>query len=143
MKKTLFLFLIALSVISCQGPVGPEGPQGYGTNWKIINLVANSSDWVENVDPAGLNRYYSTHFSMPEIDSNVFNNGTVLSYIMINNSTQENLPYVRHFQNAAGAFWTQTIDYDYSVGSLNVYVTNSDFVSDPPVAMNFRVVLMW
>ena len=143
MKKTLFLFLIALSVISCQGPVGPEGPQGYGTNWKIINLVANSSDWVENVDPAGLNRYYSTHFSMPEIDSNVFNNGTVLSYIMINNSTQENLPYVRHFQNAAGAFWTQTIDYDYSVGSLNVYVTNSDFVSDPPATMNFRVVLMW
>jgi hypothetical protein len=143
MKKILFLFLIALSVISCQGPVGPEGPQGYGTNWKIINLVANSSDWVENVDAAGLNRYYSAHFSMPEINSNVFNNGTVLSYIMINNSTQQNLPYVRHFQNAAGAFWTQTIDYDYSVGSLNVYVTNSDFVSDPPVTMNFRVVLMW
>lgn len=80
---------------------------------------------------------------MPEITSSVFNNGSVVGYIVLSNSTaQQNLPYVQHFQNANGALWTQTIDFDYSVGGINVYVTNSDFVSDPPTAMNFRVVIM-
>jgi hypothetical protein len=142
MKKILLLFVVALTVASCQGPVGPEGPQGYGTNWKIINLVAAKTDWVASVDNNGLNRYYSCHFSMPEITSFVYNSGTVIAYINFN-SSQQTLPYVQHYQNLAGNFWTRTIDYDYSIGGMNVYVTNSDFVVDPPDAMNFRVVLMW
>jgi hypothetical protein len=142
MKKTIFLFLIALVAVSCQGPVGPEGPQGYGTNWKIINLTANASDWVQKTDNQGLNRYYTCHFSMPEINSTVFNDGTVIAYF-VNNGTQQNLPYVLHLENSTGNLWTRTIDCDYSVGGMNVYVTNSDFAIDPPQAMNFRVVLMW
>jgi len=142
MKKTFLLFVVALLVVSCQGPVGPEGPQGYGTNWKIINLVVSKSDWVENLDQNGLNRYYSCHFSMSEITSTVFNDGTVISYYM-NNNVQQTLPYVRHYQNTTGNFWTQTIDFDYTTGGMNVYVTNSDFVADAPLSMSFRVVLMW
>ena len=139
MKKILLLFAVALFVVSCQGP---EGPQGSGTNWKIINLVANRSDWQENLDQNGLNRYYSCHFTMSEINATVFNDGNVTSYIMINNA-QQTLPYVRHYENTAGAQWTQTIDFDYTVGGMNVYVTNSDFVKDPPGTMNFRVALTW
>ena len=79
---------------------------------------------------------------MPEITSFVYNSGTVLGYAVINDA-QESLPYVRHYQDAAGAFWTRTVDFDYSVGGINVYVTNSDFVVDQPGDMNFRIVLMW
>jgi len=138
MKKLLLLFAVALFVVSCQ----QETPQGAGTNTKIINLTASPSDWVENLDPNKLNRYYSCHFNMPEINSTVFNDGSVTGYIMIDNA-QQPLPSVRHFQNTAGALWTQTIDFDYVVGGVNVYVTNSDFAVDPPGAMNFRMVLMW
>jgi len=44
MKKTFLLFIIALFVVSCEGPMGPEGPQGYGTNWKIVDLEVKSTD---------------------------------------------------------------------------------------------------
>ena len=139
MKKTFLLFMIALFVVSCEGP---EGPQGYGTNWKIIDLTIKSSDWTENIDKDGLNRYYSCNFNIPEIDATVYNDGTVNSYI-ITGASQQVLPSVLHLENLAGERWTQTIDYDFSEGSLNVYLTNSDFADYPPGDMKIRVVLMW
>ncbi|HLP05180.1 MAG TPA: hypothetical protein VK152_07105, partial [Paludibacter sp.] len=89
-----------------------------------------------------LNRYYTSHFSMPEITSTVYKDGTVVAYL-VTNGVQQNLPYVRHYEDSSGNLWTQTVDYDFSVGNLNVYVTNSDFAKEQPGTMNFRVVLMW
>lgn len=141
MKKIYLFIAIAFIFSSCQGPVGPQGPQGMGTNWKIINLTASASDWIEKKDNAGLNRYYTVHFAMTEITSFVYTDGTVLGYF-VDNGTQQSLPYVRHYQDATN-FWTTTVDFDYAVGGVNVYVTSSDFAAIPPSAMNFRIVLMW
>ena len=136
MKKTLLLFVIALLIVSCDD----KSKDIQMTN---VDLIANSSDWVVNVDLDGLNRFYSCHFNMPEITSGVFNNGMVTAYIVLDNPTaQETLPFVRHFQNTAGNLWTQTIDFDYVVGGINVYVTNSDFAVDPPATLKFRVVVL-
>ena len=136
MKKTLLLFVIAIIVVSCN-----DASKDIQLN--NIDLQAKSTDWVVNVDQDGLNRFYSCHFNMPEITQGVFNNGLVNAYIVLDNPiAQESLPYVRHFQNTAGNLWTQTIDFDYAPGSINVYVTNSDFAVDPPAAMNFRVVIL-
>ena len=136
MKKTLLLFLIAILIVSCDD----KSKDIQMTN---VDLIANSSDWVVNVDQDGLNRFYSCHFNMPEITSGVFNNGMVTAYIVLDNPTaQETLPFVRHFQNTAGNLWTQTIDFDYVVGGINVYVTNSDFAVDPPATLKFRVVVL-
>jgi len=135
MKKTLLLFVIAVFVVSCN-----DSSKDIQLN--SLNLKAKSTDWVVNVDQDGLNRFYSCHFNMPEITQGVFNSGLVNAYIVLDNPTaQEALPYVRHFQNLAGNLWTQTIDFDYSLGGINVYVTNSDFAVDPPADMNFRVVV--
>jgi len=142
MKKTIFLFLIALLAVACQGPVGPEGPQGYGTNWKIINLTASASDWIQKTDKDGLNMYYTCHFSMPEINSTVYNDGSVITYIYLDGG-QQPLPFVRHYQDKTGALWTETTDFNYTQGGLDVYITYSDFAAIAPPAMNFRVVLMW
>jgi len=138
MKKTLFLFLIVLITVSCE-----DSTKDIKT--KVVDLTVNSNEWIESVDAAGLNRFYSCHFNMPEITPAVFNSGTVTTYIEYTNPvSQQNLPVVRHFENAASALWTQTIDYDYADGGMTIYVTNSDFVSDPPTGtMNFHVVLMW
>jgi len=135
MKKALLLFAVALMVVSCRDTE-------IGTNMKTINLVANPGDWTVNVDQNGQNRFYSCHFPMPEINSIVFNYGSVSTYFL-DNTLQQPLPYVRHYQDI-NAFWTKTIDYDYSIGGMNIYVTNSDFAVDPPTTtMNFRVVVMW
>ena len=139
MKKILFFISIVLFLVSCNDS---EEPQGYGTNWKIINLVVTQNDWVENFDNDGINRYYSSHFSMPEITSTVYNDGSVNAYVLIDN-TQQVLPYVRHFEDKPGALWTRTVDYNFTQGGMNIFVTNSDFISDPPGTMSFRIVLMW
>ena len=142
MKKIILFISIALLAVSCQGPVGSEGPQGYGTNWKIINLKVAAKDWVATTDNNGLNKWYSCHFTMSEITSFVFTDGTTLTYFL-DNGIQQPLPYVQHYEDANLNLWTRTIRFDYAVGGMNLYVTNSDFANDPPVAMNFRVVLMW
>ena len=135
MKKAYLFIAIVFIFASCQQSNGPQ-------SMKVINLAAKSTDWIANTDNAGLNRYYTCHFQMPEITTFVYNSGTVLGYTVINDA-QESLPYVRHYQNATNNLWTRTVDFDYSVGGINVYVTNSDFAIDPPGDMNFRVVLMW
>jgi hypothetical protein len=136
MKKLFLILAVALAVISCKDSVSNE------LNTKqIISLKVNSSDWVENTDKAGLNRFYSYHFSVNEINYNIYNNGAVVGYIELDNR-QQALPYVRHFESANGSLWTRTVDFDYSKGGVNIYVTNSDFLSDPPETMNFRIVLM-
>jgi hypothetical protein len=133
MKKILLLCIIALLIVSCDD-------SSNDISMKVINLTVASSDWKESLDQNGLNRYYSAHFSMPEITTSVYNNGSVITYIMFTGA-QQNLPYVQHYQDAANAFWTTTIDADYLVGGLNVFVTSSDFAAVPPGAMNFRVVI--
>ena len=135
MKKILLLFAIPILLLSCDD-------SSKDLNMKVINLSVKSNDWVENLDQNGLNRYYSCHFTMPEITSSVYQNGNASTYIVFNNS-QQILPYVRHYENAAGALWTRTVDFDYSKGGMNIYVTNSDFVVDPPEAMDFRVAIVW
>ncbi len=135
MKKTLLFFLVALFVVSCDD-------SNKDLKMKVIDLTVKSSDWIENIDKDSLNRYYSYQFSMPEINSTVFNNGTVTSYILIDNA-QQVLPYVRHYEDVYGTLWTRTVDFDYALGGMNFYVTNSDFAVDQPIAMDFRVVLMW
>ncbi len=133
MKKILLLLVIPLLIVSCDD-------SSKDINMKVINLTVKSSDWVENLDKDGLNRYYSVHYSMPEITTSVYNNGSVVAYIIINGA-QQNLPYVRHFENASGALWTTTVDFDYSAGSMNVYDTSSDFAAVAPGSMDFRVVI--
>ena len=93
------------------------------------------------MDNNNLNRYYSAHFTTPEITSFVYNNGTINGYVVLDGA-QQSLPYVRHYQDT-NAFWTTTVDFDYVVGGINIYVTNSDFAAIRPETMNFRIVMMW
>ncbi len=135
MKKLLFIFMVAILAVSCTDE--PASVQ-----WKVIDLQVPQNKWVLNKDADGLNNYYSCHFTMPEITSIVYNSGTILTYIVLDN-TQQTLPYVRHFENTAGNLWTRTVDCDFGVGGMNIYVTNSDFFDENPGTMNFRVVLMY
>ena len=137
MKKLFLILAVALAVISCKDSVSDQ----LDTK-QIISLKVNSSDWIENTDNAGLNRFYSYHFPVNEINPNIYNNGAVVGYIELDNR-QQTLPYVRHFENSNGKLWTRTVDFDYLKGGVNIYVTNSDFANDPPETMNFRIVLMW
>ena len=75
MKKIFLILAIALAVIPCRDSVSDQ----LDTK-QIISLKVNSSDWVENTDNAGLNRFYSYYFPLNEINSNIYNNGVVVVY---------------------------------------------------------------
>lgn len=136
MKKVGLLAALFVLMLSCTVEDAPD------TSWKVINVEVRSTDWVAGTDNSGLNPYYSCGVDLPELSSFIYRNGMVQVYY-VSGGVQNPLPYVRHYENAAGNLWTRTIDYDYEVGFMNLYVTNSDFFNERPATMNFRIVLLW
>jgi len=134
MKRLILFFTLATMFASCT-------LNSVDSNIKVINLTARAADWVPHVDGNGLNLYYSCTFDMPEFTSTFYDKGNVQTYYMMNGA-QQALPYVRHYETNA-AQWTRTVDFEYAVGSMTIFVTNSDFLIDPPVGMDFRVVMTW
>ncbi|MDI9544419.1 MAG: hypothetical protein ACOX59_07425 [Bacteroidales bacterium] len=139
MKKLLLPAIISLFFYSCNTTVFERDT----TQWTFVELKAKPSDWQEYVDNDGKNRYYSCSYNVPEIDHNVYNYGAVLCYVDLDGA-QQILPYVRHYEDLEGAQWTRTVDFEYSQGKVNLFVTNSDFVVDrPSETMYFRLVLIY
>lgn len=141
MKKILLLLALLPLFFSCT-------LNDFGDDIQVVNTTVSVRDWRAYTDANHLNLYYSCTLSMPEITRNVFENGVVgVNLVTMNsfsNATQyfqQPLPYVHHLENAQGARWTRTIDYDYSQGQLTIYVTNSDFLNDAPPAMDFRITI--
>mgnify|MGYP006928558004 CR=1 FL=1 len=104
------------------------------------------------------NNYFFASFTIPEITSNVYNNGNIAIYREIDSGTvnaiQTLLPYVRHKEylkdeaNKEWAFYTETVDYEYGVGLVTIFYTVSDFDYEldtefVPESMHFRLVLTW
>jgi len=134
MKRLIPFFALAILLASCTFNTVEN-------NIKVINLTARASDWTPHVDDYGQNLYYSCTFDMPEFTPGFYELGTVQTYNMLNGA-QQALPYVRHFETNL-ARWTRTIDFEYAVGSMTIFVTNSDFAVDEPDGMEFRVVMQW
>jgi alanine racemase len=143
MRKTLLLFVVALIVVSCSDTANDINVNNTTSpTANVIDLKINSNAWIQNTDSIGTNKYYTYHFPMTEITSSVFNSGTISSYILTNNPIKQvTLPFTQHLQNSAGISWTQTIDFDYSVGGINLYVTNSALNADPPATMDFNITI--
>jgi len=86
--------------------------------------------------------YLGNSLNMPEISTYKYNKGAVIAYLDKDNVLQT-LPTVRHYENGAGDRWTETVDYEYSPGSITFFVTNSDFAKIRPAQMYFKVILLW
>ena len=112
------------------------------TKWDVVNFGISQSNWIKSVDNQGLNPFYSCLIDMPEITPFIYSQGLVQIYYVMDGA-QQVLPYVRHYEDSLGNQWTQTIDADFTTGTIKVYVTDSDFNGATPPAMDFRVVLLW
>ena len=150
MKKVILFTLFAAILVSCEGPMGPRGFDGKdgkdGNNgllsvWKVIELPVNTDVWVgypNNSNP----RFYSVSFTVPEITEDIFYDGVILCYLYYD-GRQIILPSVRHYQD--GEFlYTQTIDYEYWKGGLEIFLTNSDFYyPGRPASMLFVLQILY
>ncbi len=159
MKKVLLnlLMIAALFFSSCRGdegpmgPMGPAGPAGQngtmdgaGLQFLRYDFTVDSQDW--EVIGNDTEKFFKCHFDFKELDADMCDIAIVSAYYMWDDegkTYQSALPTVRHRADGSDRY-TTTIDYDYAPGSLNFYVTNSDFfVADPPETMVFRVVVYY
>lgn len=139
--KSIAIVAAALSLASC---VTKE----YYTvgSCTSYDLVVRSNMWRANVDQDG-GTFYSCEFDVPDLTDQVYNAGLVTCYIDYDGA-QQVLPCVRHRHEnyeENGEWldyqWTETTDFEYSIGSVTLYFTSSDFYDDLPAAMQFRLVL--
>lgn len=156
MKKILLLILTVLFVAvttSCEGPTGPMGPQGdpgddgYGTSWFTQSYKIKKSAWKLVGNKGELNSFYYTSIPVSDLTQTIYQDGTVLAYIETESGVKNSLPYVSHRggKDSLGEFlWTQTYDFDFSVGYITVYLTYSDFNTQvSPDAETIHLVMMW
>lgn len=120
MRKLILFALIATTFASCK-------KENVLSKWHVIELPVNTNDWVAIPNQNNVN-CYTVNFNVPELKQNVFQDGLVVCY-QYYDGRQINLPSVRHYQDGE-FFWTQTIDYEYYVGGVQIFLTNSDFYYD-------------
>lgn len=159
MRKLLFLLAALLCVfVSCQkvgpqGPPGPEGPQGASAEFDILKLDVPAKAWQYSGQDD--NNYFCATVEVPELTEDAFDYGVVSLYRTYNydsfDASQIVLPYVRLCEEVADTdtfFYTETIDYEYGIGWVNIYYTVSDFIYEwdskfAPVDMQFRMVIAY
>ena len=139
MRTYLFLVVSALLLTACE--INTSYPEELTTK-QVFRFEVKARDWQQMTDQDGLNRYYKSSFKINGISDYIINNGAVLGYIEFS-GYQQALPYTRHYENFDGAKWSRTIDYDFSRTDVHFYVTNNDFIVDPPETMYFRVIFIW
>lgn len=156
MKKVLFILLVSITFLACEGPEGPMGPQGipgahgedgYGTQWFTKTIKVKASEWQLLGDVGELNSYFYVDKNIPELTDYIYHKGTVLAYIESEKGIKNGLPFVSHRGGAdsQGEFlWTQTYDFDFQSGKMSFYFTYSDFSTwIDPEDTTFHIVFMW
>ena len=144
MKKfVLLLSLTALTLVSCEGPMGPPGD---GVNWDIIKYTVYERDWNLVGRPGDLGSYFMYEFSETALTSFVCEKGNVFGYRWLDNNTQTPLGQVvvmGEKDNHGNEFlFTEVYSFSFRPGYITFYVDYSDFATEIlPGTCEFRIVL--
>ena len=143
--RTLFFLLSMAVFVQCTGPEGPMGPPGYdghdgldGINYtRSVIYDVDPSEWTGNIDG------YNAELVMPEITDDIYYNGAVLVYRLIETEPKSFnlLPYT-YVDNALTVY----MDFDAYVGSIYlIYKEVFDGINDTPAPedlMSFKVLII-
>jgi hypothetical protein len=134
--QILPLILIALMFTQCKGPRGDNGIDGINYTRSVIYDII-PSDWTGNING------YKATISVPEITDDIYYNGAVLVYrlIEINPNSFNMLPYT-YVDNT----FTTYMDFDVYVGSIDLMLKDvedgANNTATPDVTMSFKVVII-
>jgi hypothetical protein len=125
--------------VQCTGHEGPMGPPGYdGINYnRSVIYDVDPSEWTGNVDG------YNAELIIPEITDDIYYNGAVLVYKLIETEPKSFnlLPYT-YVDNALSVY----MDFDAYVGSISmIYKEVFNGVNDTPAPadlMSFKVMII-
>jgi len=143
--RVFSFFLLALLVIQCTGDQGPMGPPGYDGQDGIDGDVyaysviydVETSEWVGDADG------YRVYLDMPEITEDIYYNGAVLVYrlIEVEPISFNMLPYT-YVDDALTIY----MDFDAYLGGIDLYYkevfegANDTFA--PESLMSFKVLII-
>lgn len=101
-------------------------------------------DWT--LVDQGVKKYYTVALDVREITRQVCENGSVQCFLMYDGGSQICLPTTRYndgeADNGDTVFYQELIDFEYSVGTVNLFYTTSDFIyGGYPEKMRVRVVV--
>lgn len=136
MKRFFFMLMLALmslSFSSCGGDVY------YYSDQEVIQIKLTADRWTKMSSP-DMPGYYAATFDVPVLTQWVYNTATV-SCEMVYADARQPLPCVTHYKNDLGEMWTRTVDFQYGIRKVTVYVTNSDFYDEVPELMQFRLTM--
>lgn len=114
------------------------------TQLKTLFLHVNQAEWNRSDDGT----YFYCLFDVPELTGSIYDKGVVTCYreyyINTKNAYQIALPQTIHMVDDTD-YYTQTIDYSFLPGLVEIVLTNSDFKysSSNPDAMDFRLSMIW
>lgn len=142
--KSLSLILVLISLFglnSCiveRGPAGPAGDQAINT-FVTYNFNISSDSWVMK---NGDNSTYLYYKSIPEITSNVINNGLVLAYARIDGKPWVQLPMTNFYNDNGTPYTLEYLPY-HTVGGFELqYIDSHPEPIAPSVFTELRVVII-
>ncbi len=137
------LFTAAIFSTGCSRYYFPGPSSERNSGMTVIDYEVSSSNWRE------LNGMFEVVLNVPQITYDVVNDGNVQisrRYPGENNGTDilTPLPCIRtdvtQTQDGSDYYYTTFIDYEWSAGTVSIYVTTSDlYTGDRPGTMYFRV----
>ncbi len=151
MLRVFSAFLLIAVLTNCTGPEGPAGPPGYNGQDGLDGLdgadgTAFAYSVIYDVDPldwSGDADGYNADLDVPEITEDIYYDGAVLVYrlIEVEPKSFNMLPYT-FVDNALTIY----MDYDAYVGSINlIYKEVYEGVNDtfaPEDLMSFKIVIV-
>lgn len=149
--------MAALSSCNKEEPYYPPvEPEVVGPDIHTVLITVKANQW--DYSKVNNNNYYFATVDMPEITQEAFKTGLIKMYRVWNwggsDATQMEMPYSRHieeyYEDGEENWWyyyTESIDYEYSVGKVTICYTLSDFYyevdeSYSPDQMQFRCVIV-
>lgn len=164
-RARLYILLTAalFAVCACEGEPGIPGRDGKdgrdgrdgrdgATLLQPILIDVPAANWAYTESDEG--DFFVATVEVPELTEDIFDFGLVKMYRTYDydtpNAWQIEMPYVRHLREEYGGSvinYTETVDYEFGIGTICIYYTVSDFYYDLedmsiPGDMYFRCVLM-
>jgi len=155
MKNILKLLTIALLVLgfsSCQ--------KSALNTLKVVNIDVPVTSWEysisleeeKNPELKYQGNWYKATVEVPEITKSICESGLIKMYRVYDDGIQSEMPFTRQNEwydskEDVRYFYTEAVDYEFTVGRINIFYTVSDFdyeddISFIPEAMKFRCVII-
>jgi hypothetical protein len=119
--KKLLLLLLPFALLSCEGPVGPQGPAGQNGNANVKAYVFNNLNWVENNGEASVSGQLSA------LNADILSKGAVLTYSSFFGSNGLEVQWQLPWTVVEGTY-QENVLMAYSLGSWTLTNSASDDV---------------